>query len=127
MPARTEATGAGVVLELSAAQVDQVVVAATSASGIRAMLLGLTDPPSSLEIDPSSFEDLRLSRSLLSGLLVLAAFPRDRSYVSNTEIAEMLGMSITTTHRYVSTLLAAGLVERDPNSRKYRLGSRAAT
>jgi IclR helix-turn-helix domain len=111
-----------VTLELSAAQVDEVIADATNSNGIRAMLLGLTDPPSTLKIESAAFADLRLSRSLLWGLVVLAAFPRDRSYVSNSQIAEKLGMTITTTHRYVSTLLATGLLERDPKTRQYRLG-----
>jgi DNA-binding IclR family transcriptional regulator len=30
-------------------------------------------------------------------------------------------MNTSTTHRYVTTLLAVGLLERDPSTRKYRL------
>jgi DNA-binding IclR family transcriptional regulator len=30
-------------------------------------------------------------------------------------------MNPTTTHRYLSTLVAVGLVERDPGTRRYRL------
>jgi hypothetical protein len=66
-------------------------------------------------------DDGRLSRSLLSGLLILAAMPSDGGYVSNAQIARVLGMKPSTAHRYVSTLLAAGLLERDPSSRRYRL------
>jgi len=63
----------------------------------------------------------RLSRSMLSGLLVLASFPADGGYLGIAQIAEMLRMSPSTTHRYVSTLLATGLLERDPATRRYRL------
>lgn len=66
-------------------------------------------------------DDSRLSRSLLAGLLLLATFPTDRDYLGNSEIARMLGMNPSTTHRYLSTLVAVGLVERDPETRRYRL------
>jgi len=52
---------------------------------------------------------------------MLASFPGDGSYVSIAKLARLLGMSPSTTHRYVSTLLAVGLLERDPRTRKYRL------
>lgn len=64
-----------------------------------------------------------LSRSLLMGLLVLAAFPSDGSEVGVGELARLLGMTTTTTHRYVSTLEAVGLLERDPRRRRYRLST----
>jgi hypothetical protein len=111
-----------ILLELSRAQVDQVISAAADANGIQTILLGLKGPPSAIDIDSSSQDDSRLSRSLLVGLLVLTAFPADRSFLGNAEIAEKLGMTFTTTHRYISTLLAAGLIERDPNTWKYRRG-----
>jgi hypothetical protein len=109
-------------LELSPAQVDHVISAATDANSIQTVLLGLNGAGSEMHIDSSSLDDVRLSRSLLSGLLVLAAFPADRSFAGNAEIAHELGMTLTTTHRYISTLVAAGLLERDPHTRKYRRG-----
>jgi DNA-binding IclR family transcriptional regulator len=68
--------------------------------------------------------DRRLSRSLLSGLLVLSCFPDDGGYIGIGELARMLDMNTSTTHRYVTTLLAVGLLERDPTSRRYRIASR---
>jgi DNA-binding IclR family transcriptional regulator len=68
-------------------------------------------------------EDRRLSRSLLSGLLVLSCFPSEGDYLGIAEIARMLDMNTSTTHRYVTTLLAVGLLERDPATRKYRLAA----
>jgi hypothetical protein len=109
-------------LELSRTQVDQVIRAATEANDIQTILFGLNGAPSTIDVDLSSLDDARLSRSLLSGLLVLAAFPADGSFAGNAEIAGKLGMTLTTTHRYISTLMAAGLIERDPNTRKYRRG-----
>jgi Fic family protein len=69
---------------------------------------------------PSHMEDRRLFRSLLSGLLVLTSLAADGSYLGIAEVARLTGMSHSTTHRYVSTLLAVELVERDPRTRKYR-------
>ncbi len=66
-------------------------------------------------------DDPRLSRSLLAGLLMLASVPADGGYVANAELARTLGMNPSTAHRYVSTLVAVGLLERDPDSRRYRL------
>jgi hypothetical protein len=65
--------------------------------------------------------DRTLSRSLILGFLILSCFPVDGSYRRNIEIAGMLGMSASSTHRYVSTLLALGLLERHPSTRRYRL------
>ena len=68
-------------------------------------------------------EDRRLSRSLLSGLLVLSCFPADGGYLGIAELARMLDMNTSTTHRYVTTLLAVGLLERDSATRRYRLAA----
>ena len=73
------------------------------------------------ESEPEQLDDGRLSRSLLHGLLMLAVFPVDGSYLGNADLARMLGMNQSTTHRYLSTLVAVGLVERDPATRRYRL------
>jgi DNA-binding MarR family transcriptional regulator len=117
---RSRTKDAPVLLELSAAQVDRLLETAGQESGIQTNLFGLELSPKALNIEAASLEDPRLSRSLLAGLLVLAAFPADRSYVGNAAIAESLDMSVTSAHRYVSTLFAAGLLERDPDTRKYR-------
>ena len=85
------------------------------------LLSGLSDVREVLAREPRQMEDSRLSRSLLAGLLMLASFPTDGSYLANAEIARMLGMNPSTTHRYVSTLVAVGLLERDPSTRRYRL------
>jgi DNA-binding MarR family transcriptional regulator len=107
-------------VELTRRQVDHVIKAATDANDIQTILFGLNGASSQPDIDLSSLDDARLSRSLLSGLLVLVAFPADGSFAGNAEIAAQLGMTLTTTHRYISTLLAAGLIDRDPKTRKYR-------
>jgi hypothetical protein len=65
----------------------------------------------------------RLSRSLLAGLLVLSCFSPGGPELGIKEISERLELNSSTVHRYVATLLAAGLLERDPDTRRYRLVS----
>lgn len=67
--------------------------------------------------------DRRLSHSLLAGLFVLVCLPADGGYIGVVEIARRLEMNTSTAHRYVITLLTAGLIERDVNTRKYRLAT----
>jgi IclR helix-turn-helix domain len=123
VPARSRET---VSIELSTAQVDRVLRAAGAGGTTSALLSALNDPTSTLapashgSTHPQGLEDRRLSRSLLSGLLVLSCFPGDGGYLGIAELARMLGMNNSTAHRYVSTLLAVGLLERDAATRRYR-------
>jgi Fic family protein len=119
--AESETEPEKVSIELSAAQVDRVVRSAADGGNISVLLSGLRDVREVLAREPRQLEDSRLSRSLLAGLLMLASFPADGSYLGNAEIARMLDMNPSTTHRYVSTLVAVGLLERDPATRRYRL------
>ena len=57
---------------------------------------------------------------MLRALLVPAAFPADGSERELTAVAEQLSLSPSTTHRYLRTWTAVGLLERDPDSRRYR-------
>jgi hypothetical protein len=118
-----------VLIELSKAQVDQVVRTAGRGGTMSILLTALRDPNWILSTDPENsthpeqLDDRRLSRSLLSGLLVLSCFPPDGRYLGIADLARMLGMNTSTTHRYVTTLLAVGLIERDPVTRRYRITS----
>lgn len=129
-PSRDGETDAGkVLIELSKAQIDQVVRGAGEGGTMSILLSALRDPDWTLAIDsenwsyPEQMEDRRLSRSLLSGLLVLSCFPVDGGYLGIAELARMLDMNTSTTHRYVTTLLAVGLIERDPATRRYRIAA----
>jgi DNA-binding transcriptional ArsR family regulator len=114
-------------IELSAAQVDQVVRAAADGGSVSVLLSGLGDVRAAFAAGLERLEGGRLSHSLLSGLLMLASLPADGSYVSITEFARTLDMSPSTVHRYVSTLMVVGLVERDPRTRCYRLADAGAS
>lgn len=131
-PARSRdgETDAGkVMIELSKSQVDQVVRGAGEGGTMSILLSALRDPDWTLAVHsedwsyPEQMEDRRLSRSLLSGLLVLSCFPADGGYLGIAELARMLDMNTSTTHRYVTTLLAVGLIERDPATRRYRIAA----
>lgn len=123
---------------LSPAQVDQVVRAAAQGQtpGFSALIatklsLGQTaavDGTANETVTPSTSggylpvnDDARLSRSLLRGLSILTCFGPDNRERGIIEMAGQLGMSPSTTHRYVSTLVELGLLERSPRTRKYRL------
>ncbi len=118
-----------ILIELSKAQVDQVVRNAGQGGTMSVLLSALRDPDWTLAFDsdewayPAQMEDRRLSRSLLSGLLVLSCFSLDGEDLGIAELARMLNMNTSTTHRYVTTLLAVGLLERDSSSRRYRLAA----
>jgi len=65
-----------------------------------------------------------LSQSLERGLAVLRAFSPDRPALGISDLASELGLTRSTTHRYVATLATLGYLERDDLTRKYRLGVR---
>jgi DNA-binding IclR family transcriptional regulator len=72
----------------------------------------------------TTLDDRRYSRALHSGLAILACFTPERALLGSTEIAQLLGMSVATTRRFVVTLAEVGYLERDPSS-KYRLSLQA--
>jgi IclR helix-turn-helix domain len=109
------------VIELLPSQVERVVRAAADGGSIPVLLSGLERVRGKLDSRPAQLDDPRLSRSLLSGLLLVASLPGDGSYLGNAQLARMLGMNVSTVHRYLQTLVAVGLVERDPGTRRYRL------
>jgi IclR family pca regulon transcriptional regulator len=71
----------------------------------------------------SDFDEARFSQSLQKGLAILECFTPQRLTLGIKEIAGDLGLSPSTTHRYVITLVALGYLEQGA-SRKYRLGLR---
>src|SRR5262245_6003312 len=70
-----------------------------------------------------SLPEPRYSQSLERGLAILSCFTPKRPVLGIADIADELGMSRSTTHRYVITLVALGYLEQGA-SRKYRLGLR---
>ena len=111
----------GVSIELSKAQINRVLREAAQDAG-------MADSRMLQQLDVDAFnsrlDDVRFSRSLLRGLMVLAAFPADGSDRAVTDVAKQLGMGVSTTHRYAATFVEVGLLERDPVSRRYRLAGK---
>ena len=129
-----------VCVSLSPAQVDEVVRSAmgsraptlsTLISNLLAAAHGSADAsgeapsqqrlPVTRETPAAERSRPRLSRSLLRGLSLLTCFQPDGRERGIVELAGELGMSASTAHRYAVTLVALGLLERCPESRKYRL------
>jgi hypothetical protein len=67
----------------------------------------------------------RYSLWLELGLTILACFTPERPVLGNAEIADTVGMSRSTTHRYARTLLKLGYLEQT-RRRKYQLGTRVS-
>ncbi len=74
---------------------------------------------------PFMLEDPRYSQSVERGLAILATFEAPHPDLGIADIADALGLSRSTTHRYVSTLLALGYLEQQ-SDRKYRLSVRVS-
>ena len=67
-----------------------------------------------------ALSDPQLSQSLLRGLAILSCYGPERPWRAIIDLAKELHMSPSTTHRYVKTLRAVGLLEQNPTTREYR-------
>ncbi|HEX3911557.1 MAG TPA: helix-turn-helix domain-containing protein [Solirubrobacteraceae bacterium] len=90
------------------AQAHELAATAADSAAMRGYMLRETSDP-------------RMSRSLLRGLSLLTGFGPDGGERGIVELADDLGMSPSTAHRYALTLVEIGLLERCPRTRKYRL------
>jgi IclR family pca regulon transcriptional regulator len=64
------------------------------------------------------------SQSLERGLAILSTFKSDRPVLGVSELGREIGLSRSTTHRYVATLAMLGYLQQDPTTKKYQLGPR---
>jgi AraC-like DNA-binding protein len=64
--------------------------------------------------------EARYSQSLERGLAILACFTPERPVWGIAELADELGMSRSTTHRYALTMVELGYLKRAPR-RRYQL------
>lgn len=111
----------GVTVILSAAQVEAVVHQATAPAALgHAFATALDDPGALSSFLRPLLGDHAYSRSVLRALIILAGFPADGTERELTTVAAEVGFSPATTYRYLHTLTAAGLLERDAESRRYR-------
>lgn len=117
-----------IAVTLSAEQVQAVVQVATAPAAVgHAFASALGDPNALASSLRPLLDDLSYSRSVLRALLILAGFPADGTERELTAVADEVGFSTSTTHRYLHTWEAAGLLERDADSRRYRRPKLSAT
>ena len=64
------------------------------------------------------------SQSLERGLAILSSFQSAQPLLGVSDLSRVVGLSRSTTHRYVATLAALGYLQQDADTRKYRLGPR---
>lgn len=111
-------SGPHVTITLYPAQVDQVMRVASGGTGLSELLSGISEPDALRRSLLPLLDNERFSRSTCRALLVLLAFssgePREV-----TDVSKELGLSASTTHRYVRTWVALGLLQQDPASRHY--------
>jgi DNA-binding IclR family transcriptional regulator len=60
------------------------------------------------------------SKSLEKGLKILALFNRENPVMTQSEIAKTLGLNMTSTYRYINTLVEMGFLEKDAKSKEIR-------
>jgi hypothetical protein len=109
--------GRGVVIALTDGQLAQVLREAPPQLASLLPEVSQLDARSSVVL--ALLEDERFSRTTLRALLVLSALPADGSERELTHLARELGISPSTTHRYIHTWMALGLIEQNPRSRRY--------
>ena len=74
--------------------------------------------------ETTTTRDPATSQSLERGLAILSAFRSGRPLLGISELSREVGLSRSTTHRYVATLTGLGYLLQDAPTRKYRLGPR---
>jgi DNA-binding MarR family transcriptional regulator len=109
-----------ITLNLTPAQVREVLRQAAGGEGIQGALSKLTNHSQLVTARAAARDDIQLSGSLLLGLIVLRCFPADGSELRVLDLAQRLGLTPSTTHRYLKTLVIAGLLDQNPTTRRYR-------
>ena len=60
------------------------------------------------------------SKSLEKGLKILTLFNRETPVLTQSQIAKTLGLNMTSTYRYINTLVELGYLEKDKKTREIR-------
>ena len=60
------------------------------------------------------------SKSLEKGLKILCLFNRETPVLTQSEIAKTLGLNMTSTYRYINTLVELGFLEKDTKTKEIR-------
>jgi hypothetical protein len=109
-----------IAITLTDAQIEHVTREVLDAGSIATLLADADTAQRIHEVIALLQDDSKYSRATLRALAVLAAFPDDGSLRELTSVAEEVELSPSTTHRYISTWLVLGVLDRDPDSRRYR-------
>lgn len=109
-----------VTITLTEWQVARIMREVTGESGLAALPAGVDELSRLRGALQPLLDDATYSRSTLRALLVLGAFPVDGEERELTDVARQLDLSPSTTHRYIGTWMAVGLLEQHPRSRRYR-------
>jgi IclR helix-turn-helix domain len=126
-----------IAISLTQAQIEQVIRSACDGGNgtVSSLLVAMLDSAHATPDGDSAYSSLhdatqralsnaladpQLSHSLLRGLAILSCFGPERPWRAIIDLAKELEMSPSTTHRYVKTLRAVGLLEQDPTTREYR-------
>ncbi len=114
----------GITITLTGNQVGRVLREATGTSGLRGFILEQVDDLQvavSAALANPELDSRHVSESALKILSVLCAFAPPGTARGIYEIAGEQGMAPSTAHRYAQTLIAIGLLERVPHTKKYRI------
>jgi hypothetical protein len=109
-----------VTITLTAEQISEIQDRVAVAGEALRMLPGMSDPERFAASVAAALNEPGCSHSTLRALLVLSVFPTDGTPRALTDVASEIGLSPATTHRYLQTWLVVGVLERDPDSRRYR-------
>jgi IclR helix-turn-helix domain len=107
-----------VTITLTAEQVSEIQDKVAVAGEALRLLPGLSDHERFAAAVATALNQQDCSHSTLRALLVLSAFPVDGTPRALTDVANEIGLSPATTHRYLRTWLAVGALEQDPDSRR---------
>jgi hypothetical protein len=121
----TRYEGQPVMLELTSSQVGSVVAQSAGSSTTLAALLTAVAESGAEAAKLLAAVDVDYSRSTLRAVLLLSVLPADGSFMDLAQVASRLDTNKSTTHRYLKTWIALGLVEQDADTRRYRRSFRA--
>jgi hypothetical protein len=113
-----------ITITLTDAQIARVLLAASGGVQLAGTLSGVLSGTGSLaelaELMLPMLDDQTYSRSTFRSAMVLAALPADGSEIELNEIARTIGLSPSTTYRYARTWTVLGVLEQNPDTRRYR-------
>jgi hypothetical protein len=109
-----------ITITLTDAQIARVVLEASGGNQIAGSLSELGSLDELRQIMLPLLNHQSYSHTTFRAAMVLAAFPADGSEVELNQIATTTGLPPSTTHRYILSWTVLGLLEQNPDTRRYR-------